>query len=61
MKNSYRQAPAWLPPRPRRGRLATISNLEANLTAKLGRTPTDGELASMLAMPLQRLRRLRGS
>jgi hypothetical protein len=51
-----------LPAYPERyaARLATIAALTANLSAKLGRPPTDQEVAGMLAMSVEKLRRLHG-
>jgi hypothetical protein len=46
-----------LPAYPERyaARLATIAALTANLSAKLGRPPTDQEVAGMLAMSVEKL------
>jgi hypothetical protein len=41
-------------------RLVTIAALAGHLSAKLGRAPTDQEVARVLAMSVAKLRRLRG-
>ena len=41
-------------------RLVTIAALAGRLDAKLGRAPTDQEVARVLAMSVAKLRRLRG-
>jgi DNA-directed RNA polymerase specialized sigma subunit len=44
-----------------RGRCATIDRLVEVLTAKLNRSPTDHEIASILAVSIESVTRLRAS
>lgn len=44
----------------RKGLAATVARLDATLTEKLGRSPTDEEMAALLALSVGSIRKARG-
>ena len=62
MQADRKSLPIWMRKRAvgHAKRLKTIAALQANLRKSLGRDATDAEVASMLAMSVEKLAKLRG-
>ena len=63
MQADRKSLPVWMRKRAagHAKRLKTVVACTANLAKQLGREPTDAEVASMLAMTLDKLRQVRGA